>query len=93
MLLLPYGTRDVQGNKIKGGGKIYVLNKYTCAGKLKKIPQKSKKKAGSDSPEIVFHLAELSHLQTEVSRPREMSRFLEFTKRNHRSPGVVITGN
>lgn len=62
-------------------------------GNSKKSLKKAKKKAGSDSPKIVFDLAELSNLQTEVSRPREMSRFLEFTKRNHRSPGVVITGN
>lgn len=49
-------------------------------GNSKKSLKKAKKKAGSDSPEIVFDLAELSNLQTEVSRPREMSRFLEFTK-------------
>lgn len=65
-----------------------------AGGKLKKKNQKAKKKkAGSDSLEIVFDLAELSHLHTEVSRPREMSRFLEFTKRSHHSPGEVITGN
>lgn len=66
-----------------------------AGGKLKKKKNQKakKKKAGSDSLEIVFDLAELSHLHTEVSRPREMSRFLEVTKRSHHSPGVVITGN
>lgn len=51
------------GKKTKGGGKIYYLNKYMCGGKLKKKPQKSKKKAGSDSPEIVFDLAEFYRLK------------------------------
>lgn len=61
-------------------------------GSSKKKTQKSKKRAGSHSLEIVFDLAELSHLHT-VSRSREVSRFLEFTQPNHCSPDVVITGN
>lgn len=64
-----------------------------AGGKLKKKTLKKAKKAGSDSLELVFGLAELSHLHTEVSRSREISRFLDFTKPNRRSPGVVITDN
>lgn len=72
-----------------------MLNKYVCGrGEAKKkTPKRQKKKAGSDSLEISFDLAELSHLHTKVFRPREMPGFLEFTKRNHHSPDVVITGN
>lgn len=57
-----------------------MLNKYVCGrGEAQKKPsKKQKKKAGSYSVEIVFDLAELSHLHTEVSRSRAMSRFLEF---------------